>query len=200
MQLAPTLRVAGQFVESKLQPGPVTVGGSVTLTGPTPVFCRVMLAAADWPTCTVNTAGVLRLACGPATVADTGCVSVPALVAQLNVVVAVPALANVCDRVTVQLAPGARAAPQVCVGAPNTVPVTAGGLTKLKLASPVLDNVAVQAALTPTYGEPQSKELNAGPAAGGGVTLADKATLRVAEAPECVTVKVAALAPRTVGV
>ena len=44
------------------------------------------------------------------------------------------------------------------------------------------------------------KELSTGPAAGGGVTLPVKPTLRAPEAPECTTVRLAELAPNTVGV
>ena len=95
-------------------------------------------------------AGVDKLACGPATIADTGCVSVPALVAQLKVVENVPVLAKVCVKVMVQLPPGASEALQLCVGVPNMDPVTVGALGSPKAASPVLDSVAVQLELTPT--------------------------------------------------
>ena len=50
VQLAPTANAAGQLVAPKLQLVPVTVGGKLTLTGPTPVLLRVRVLLANWPT------------------------------------------------------------------------------------------------------------------------------------------------------
>lgn len=118
LQLVPTLREAGQLVEAKLKPGPVTepAVGTVTVKATAPVLASVAVSVLDEPTFTLPKArGVVRLADGvestpvPVRLELFG----PAPVVMLNVPVLKPVEVGRNCTVTAQLVPTAREAGQV---------------------------------------------------------------------------------------
>ena len=149
VQVAPGDSVDEQVCDTSEKPLPVRVGAPEKFTMPrVPVLRTVCTAVFDEPTVVEACGVVVNVAVADRIVAVATLVWAPAPVGAVTVVLAVVGVIDVYVVDTVQLAPTAKVAPQLWVGAVKAVPVRVM-VPRVNEAVPVLDNVAVQVDTSP---------------------------------------------------